>query len=76
MDITYIPIGNTYGDISIGDCFQLTDDAYRLYIKTPSMLLDGNEINALNLGDMHEYVFMGEDDIIIPVKTELRAFIN
>lgn len=77
MKITYISNSNTYGDISIGDCFQKpSDDANYLYIKIPPMMHNNCKVNALNLYDMYEYVFMGEDDIVIPVRTELKAFTN
>lgn len=77
MNITFISKNNTYGDIPIGDCFQMPDDdAHYLYIKIPPMTQNGCRINALNLYDMYEYVFLGEDDIIIPVRTELKVFTN
>lgn len=77
MKITYISTSNTYGDISIGDCFQIPDDeAHCLYIKTPTMKHRNCEVNALNLCDMYKDIFLGMDDVIIPVKTELKVFIN
>lgn len=78
MKITYIFNSNTYGDIPVGDCFQMpNDDMHYLYIKIPTMVLhDRSSINALNLCDIYKGTFLGEDDIIIPVKTELKAFTN
>lgn len=78
MNITFISKNNTYGDIPVGDCFQMPDDdAHYLYIKIPPMMQDNrSEVNALNLYDMYEYVFLGEDDIVIPVRTELKVFTN
>lgn len=78
MKITYIPKSNTYGDIPIGECFQLfDDDEQSLYIKIPIMVLhDHSSINALNLCNIYKYTFLGEDDIVIPVKTEIKTFID
>lgn len=77
MKITYTAKNNTYGDISIGDCFQiLNDETQCLYIKIPSMLFRNCEVNALNLNDMYELVNLENTDIVIPVNTELKVFTN
>nr|DAI51103.1 MAG TPA: hypothetical protein [Caudoviricetes sp.] len=77
MNIIYTSKNNTYGDIPVGECFQIPDDdEHCLYIKTPTITSFDYQINALNLNNMQKLVFLGEDDIIIPVKTELKVFTN
>lgn len=77
MNITYTSNSNTYGDIPTGECFQIPDDdTLCLYMKVPPMMYYDRQINVLNLNDIYEPGFLGEDDIVIPVKTELKVFTN